>query len=1073
MKTKIRIIVWLMALLLIISTIMGVSFNVLAAGYEDVAVSNSIYLDDDGNFVFLSYDKKKTSTTSYKTVGFTISRCIQVDKEEYVPEEYVVVPLSTTNTPVEVVSETNSHICNKWTIRAEYVMQLISAAYPDWAETINEEDGYYLKFDAVMVVVRNGHPSGMLASNGAYMGAVYDKHTKDALKNAAAWADTGKIDTHFDKYFFVGEMVDEDIIEGTDAPQEDFVERIGKDEPYYRTWNESPGNQFDLSQGIPTSEDVKNGFEVDSWFGTFDVGKHTEKKSYTFTFCITYDTWYYPGDTDGDGIDDDPIQTQASEDYTYTVYRDASYFYIMNMAVYDFKDAYIKNSVYPGDTIVYTGGEDTVDFDVTVNGVENPDIVDTWVPDNNVHIEWAEAEEYTSTITASTLEDGKTAARLAAENAVDQATVHNDRIIINGVEYMSDEAAKGNAPLTYSVIEDEEYGLEEFEETVTIPSNVANGIYPTEMQVRFVRMEPKTLAAKLYDDLHIKEGYENNEPIHVHTPVISPVTIIDPVTGLRYDGEDTQLINENRVNVDYELLLDGTYTFKFDPELHRDIQGYGWSGEPSKYDKYTAFKEVMFPFDVEVNDIFYEKDTWITLPDFEKNTFYIPPWTIESDSYIIRYRVAPENVVDENGINHIDDQEYLHNLDMAAYVATYEIKVEVSGRVYGFQVVGINDRDIFGNDSDGNVNARMSLASEEWEKKTGVKNRIGEDEVRITRTGEIDPNWKLKNTLPFANGISNVYEDMGTLYSGTDFSYTFYTMANLESDGDRIYITPTFRYIDRDGNMYEHDDIDVYYSSDAGKFIKVGSAYDRADVQNVSLSDEEFKDSYTQEELEFTVNLRNSLTGDTMTYKQFVEKETEAYSMSEVVLKNPLRLLAGSYSLLERNLDRPATGSLLNIGGTDEIDGLHYDMLRASIQKWYGTYRIPANLYVHIHIPGEDEDDPAWEYALDHNGISKNSDFWERDGYLVVNFEIMTENEGMEHLEYFPSELEENNGRTSEGTKDQWYIENFGVNNLGQSRTVYAGDDNTEITVRSGDVAVIDLQKNINSRYQTGILIIN
>lgn len=1072
MRTGKRIFLWIIALLIIVTSIIGSVMTTYAAGFEDIAVSSSIYLDEDGNFVFVSYDKKKTSSTSYKTIGFTISRCVQVEKVEYVPDEYVTIPLSTRYTPVEIVSETQSHVCNKWTIKADYVMQVIAEQYPDWYTVLNDEDGYYLKFDAVMVIVKNGVAGGRLSADGSPMGVVYDKHNREALKSAENWADVNKIDTHFDKYFFVGEVINEDTQTGTDAPAEEYLETIGKNTPYYRTWNINPEGIFDLSKGIPTSENIKNGFEADGWFGTIDIGKHETSKTFIYKFKIKYDSYYYPGDTDGDGVDDPPKVTTATEDYTYTVTRKASYYYIQNMALYDFKDGYIKNSVYPGDTIVYDSTDREIPFDITVNGVQNPDVVETWMPDDKVHVSWPTAGSVDKEVSAGTLEEGKTAAAAAAEKAVGKATVHNDRIVINNKVYMKDEAAEGDSPHLYEKIGEDDYATEEYEETVTIPSNVANGIYQTENKVRYLRVAPRTLAAKIFEELHIKEGFEQNEPIYVHTPVISPVTIIDPETEERYAGEDTQLISENRMNVDYELLLDGTYTFRFDPELHRDIQGYGWSGDPSKYDKYTAFKEAMFPFDVEVNGEFYEKNTWITLPDFRKNTFYITPWTEEKDEYVIKYRVAPENVIDENGVNHIEDTEYLHNLDMNKYVATYEIKVEVSGRMYGFEVVGINDRDTFGDPQVNSGSERMSFASLGHEKKTGVKNRIGKSSVRETASGKITP-WKVCDTLPFANGRSNFYEEMGTLYAGTDFSFTFYTMANLQDNMDEIVIRPTFRYIDKSGREVPEEDVEIYYTSDAGYFIKAGSDKELADLISVSISDEEFRDSYTDNDVAQTVMHDNDMLGKNMTAKQYIEQSIKCSSLSKITLTNPLRLLTGSYALLERNLDRSIDEEMIPIGKNEEIDATHRKMLQSAIQKWYGTYWIPSDLYVHIRNEGENPDNAALEYAKEHDGISKNSQFWEKNGYLVLNFEISSKNEGVDHLQYYPSNLSENEGRLSEGSCDQWYIENFGRKNPDQQRNVLAGVDKVEIPVESGDVAVICIGDNLNDRFQPGIMIIN
>lgn len=1036
-------------------------FSVNAAGNDDIAVTDSIFLDENGNFVFISYDKKKTSSVSYKTIGFTISRCVSVAKEEYVPEEYIKIALSTTMTPCEVVSETNSHICNKWTINADYVMSLIAANYPDWAAELTDSTGYYLKFDAVMVVVHNGHLSGSMFADGTYLGTVYDKHSKDALKSAEAWADPGKIDTHFDKYFFVGEMLDDDVIDPTDAPEDEFVETIGKKEPYYRTWNFSTGNKFDLSKGIPTSEDITNGFEADGWYGIADIGKHKAYKSYTFNFTLNYKYTFYE--------DGNPVQTDAQQDYAYTLTLSASYFYIQNIALYDFKDAFIENSVYPGDAIVHTGEEGTVNFDVKINGHENPTEIDTWYPNDKVHIKWPAQGEYESSITVDgTLEDAKEKAQEAAQDAVGKAKVYNDRLTVNDKTYMSDEEADGDSPLTYEVIGDGDYAVEEFEETVTIPSNVANGVYPTTNQVRYIRAVLNTGTSKIFEALHIKEGFEQNEPVHVHTPVISPVTIIDPDTGDKFDGEQTQLIEENRVNVEYELLLDGTYTFQFDPEMHREIQGYGWSEEPSKYDKYTAFKEVMFPFDVEIDGELYEKNYWITLADFYRDTFYIPPWVEENKNYVIKFRVAPENVVDEQGVNHIDDTQYLANLDIAKYVATYEIPVEVSGRIYGFEAVGVNDRDTFAGSTD--ASQRFSLVDRGWEKKVGQFNRIGKLPVRRTKDGIVTDTWEEVNTLPFSAGRSNIYAEMGWLTKGTDFSFTFYTMANLADTDDSIIITPTFRYVDKETGAVK-DDIKVYYHDENDMFIEVGSAKDEAHIKPVSLDDSEFDGAYTQGQLAYTVARQHGLDGVTALasrgqINEYLHTETDAVSMGRMVLKNPLRLLMdlpGALEQMERNLsnNRDALVSF------EDMDGETEQKLKESIQKWYCTYRLPSKLFVC------DDDIDLWEYAQDKYGITEYDDVFLQNGYLVVNFEIETRNNGAEHLEYFPSVRPVNAGRTSVGERDQWRVETFGEPYAGQTKTVTVMFDGTEITTKSGDVAVIALFQSINDRYKPGILIIN
>ena len=64
------------------------------------------------------------------------------------------------------------------------------------------------------------------------------------------------------------------------------------------------------------------------------------------------------------------------------------------------------------------------------------------------------------------------------------------------------------------------------------------------------------------------------------------------------------------------------------------------------------------------------------------------------------------------------------------------------------------------------------------------------------------------------------------------------------------------------------------------------------------------------------------------------------------------------------------------------------------MQRWYGTYKLPTN--VHVAPKGYNVYD-----HLKRHGIDYTEDFWLRDGYIIVNFNIETiDKKGNRNLSY-------------------------------------------------------------------------
>jgi hypothetical protein len=325
---------------------------------------------------------------------------------------------------------------------------------------------------------------------------------------------------------------------------------------------------------------------------------------------------------------------------------------------------------------------------------------------------------------------------------------------------------------------------------------------------------------------------------------------------------------------EYQLLLDGSYTFTFDPAEHLDIQGYRRGDDPnpeptdsdywigldgSKYDEYVAWKRARFPFDVWVGGQFYDAGNydeargcnyteWIDVA-YGDNPFYVPSWAEEGANHVLEFAVAAKNVFSTTPqvALHYADEEWYANLDPGHYVAVYSIPLQVSGLIYDFEVVGTDNYMAHADPAawEEYENWRdYPLAANRQEKKVGTANRLGaateawdlsggqrtvQPLLRWTLDGMSVPagGWPAYNVLPMSRGMGPYgWKTGGELISGEKFVFSVKTIANLSGPNDYIEITPSYRYVENawrrgaggniesnlnGGKPVVHEDVEVYY----------------------------------------------------------------------------------------------------------------------------------------------------------------------------------------------------------------------------------------------------------------------
>ena len=604
--------------------------------------------------------------------------------------------------------------------------------------------------------------------------------------------------------------------------------------------------------------------------------------------------------------------------------------------------------------------------------------------------------------------------------------------------------------------------------------------------------------------------FAHNEPVVVHTPVISPISIYYGPTGPRegnYDSPTTDSVHYNtqlmdpveKNSINYTFRLDEYYTIHFDTREHLQSNGYydaatldnAWTDTNSKYDKYIAGKYVHFSFDVIMNGVYYktvdnesQEGYWIPFVDPEEGTYYIPT-TAKEGKHSIEIKVEAQNVIDEYAYNHQAAREVEANLSRTNYVATYHRDVEISGWLYDFQVVGINDAETFNAkdsiQSSTNDN-EVALCVDFNEKKQGNKNRLGGEKLRYTKTGRLYTGIKRWNLLPFCAGTATIENsNEGTLQTGSEILYSMKTIANLYDEGDHIEIIPKFRWVSYNGT--ETEDVDVYYidesSASPNAYIRMNSSTDLNNIKNIYLGRYGFTSSYYDTDLRYSTTKKyGSDSDDNLT--KYLYSKIPVYSLGQIKIPSSLRLFSGTCEQLKaypgmltddfaydktdledlegyenkNSLNKQYLNNLCNQYANTNFDAVYEDF-KKSMQTWYGGYKIPSKIY--ITTKGTNID----EWASLHGGlINDNSELWLKDGYLILNFCIYAYKGNTKHLIY-GSELD---------ASHQWELQGADAKEI-----LLTNDKGTVsgFTRREGDIAAIEVNHSLAERYESKIFMIN
>lgn len=370
---------------------------------------------------------------------------------------------------------------------------------------------------------------------------------------------------------------------------------------------------------------------------------------------------------------------------------------------------------------------------------------------------------------------------------------------------------------------------------------------------------------------------------------------------------------------------------------HRDILGY----QTREYEKYTAQKQVRFPFEVYIDETYYPQNTWIEIPISVRALAVYLPVGVQEGDYLIHFRTIAKNAWTDK---QMDSGEKNANWNLSSYSATDQIKVTVLGRVYDLAITNVVDYPRW----------QSVFAYDHRRYWIGKKNVEGEDCLTRSRDG----------IFPILYGDHPYNQNAGAVGLGYRVLFQLKTIGNMRGENDRIILYPTYYYLSRDGRSR----------------------------QKVCL-----------------------------------------YDAKTLKMMRPIVLLESK----NRSCLPVTYRNVSDVG-----------LQRTSVQVWSGEYQLPADARVIA------ESCDLNQYIRTHgNRISTHDPVFLKDGYLMVQFEILTVENGKWHLSYINPENEQ------KGYCNMWKRQGFSYERVDGRGTRFHFLD--------GDFLLFDLKQTLHRDYES------
>ncbi len=519
--------------------------------FSNVYAEDTLYFDNQGNFVFGTYNKKATTSTKYSTIGWVVKK--YDDSMTSQGQLYALIPVPQVYYEVED-KQNPGYIYVYFFVQKDDILSRIGAVSSSWRSQLeNYGDDVYL--DSIMTVLESGVAKGSISSSGKMTGEVYC--TYQGIAGARGWAKPELLKSYYDIKVTFPALVQEKTIV--------YTEKDKKDEKISNTPISSvslSSNEFNVAEGIPSGENIFTMGISDNIYYNVTMQKHIGVVSVP----VKVETNYLLKWKDSSGV-----QKSVTKKVTrwYYVAKDYEYYTIKDYQVLDLKSVLLKSTLFPDG------------INIPLNSSHSETKKEYATVANHLSAKAITVSAGTVTVNAT----GKYKPDIPndnqqniANNAVGSILSYNDTLYINGKSVTKNGLSGEMTRSTFS------------KENINIPIKISNGEY-SDISATF----------NYSNQSQTKQIINNNiNKVMVHTPVVCTASVTT-----------SKLENMHMEPTANQIVQGTTFSIKSDSYgTHLSIKGYG----TKDYSKYIGLYKVKFPFKVTIDNKTYSENTWIDMP---------------------------------------------------------------------------------------------------------------------------------------------------------------------------------------------------------------------------------------------------------------------------------------------------------------------------------------------------------------------------------------------------------------------------------------------------------------------------
>lgn len=582
-----------------------------------------LYFDDDGDFIFAMHDKKATSGTKYRTIGWNIKR---YDLSLY-DSRQMFITLANPSSYYEVEDKDKpGYVYTYFIISSDKVKSSIKSKSSTWWNQL-EKYGSMVYLDAVMTVVENGIAKGSLSSEGIIKGEVYRDY--NGIKSARAWAAPESLLGYFHIPVEFKSQIEPLVKKYTsDSVINIFLKTSNKGKVSYYS------SEYDIEKGIPSGESVSGTIKGDKFI--YDIRGYKNKGIVKIPVKVITDyflKWYVNG-----------IYKTEKKRVTryYYVERDYEYYTLgqydiknLKSGVVELNGAVLKKNINTTAVIALKKyGNVTAHTYVPVYEIKTPD----------------RTISSTSGVRPDIPNDNY---KNLCEDKVKEVKVWNDQFSVDGITFFSDVkySKKTSAPRQSASIKEVILNVGDF-----VISNKAKNGYITDKKGELIY-------SGFYGDNKLDADVASD--IKVYTPVLIKGTMSSDKT-----------LNQAVVPGLNQIVLGESFVLNpISTGEHIGIKGYGYRN----YGVYIKKYYVSFPFDVILNGTTYKMNSLIGFSG-EPLKLILPENVLEGK---YKVKLYGEAVNSPYGFFLEGESGSIINNKESQYSVLYEMEVEVIGRLMG------------------------------------------------------------------------------------------------------------------------------------------------------------------------------------------------------------------------------------------------------------------------------------------------------------------------------------------------------------------------------------------------------